>query len=66
MIKRIFDGTNRSRSLHLSNKETKLKNTITTFTNQHKFKKNEDFYKAYKLFFLHNYICLFSYRINHV
>ena len=28
VIKRIFNGTNRSRSLQLSNKETKLKNTI--------------------------------------
>lgn len=28
VIKRIFNGTNRSRSLRLSNKETKLKNTI--------------------------------------
>ena len=28
VIKRIFNGTNRSRSLKLSNKETKLKNTI--------------------------------------
>ena len=28
VIKRIFNGTNRSRSLQLSNKETKLKNTL--------------------------------------
>ena len=28
VIKRIFNGTNRSRSLQSSNKETKLKNTI--------------------------------------
>ena len=28
VIKRIFNGTNRSRTLQLSNKETKLKNTI--------------------------------------
>ena len=28
VIKRIFNGTNRSRSPRLSNKETKLKNTI--------------------------------------
>ncbi|MEE0025929.1 MAG: transposase, partial [Methanobrevibacter sp.] len=28
VIKRISNGTNRSRSLQLSNKETKLKNTL--------------------------------------
>ncbi|MEE0935574.1 MAG: hypothetical protein U0L42_07875 [Methanobrevibacter sp.] len=28
MIKIIFNGTNRSRSIQLSDKETKLKNTI--------------------------------------
>lgn len=46
VIKRIFDGTNRSRSLQLSNKETKLKNTIYNITDQHKFNKNKDFCKA--------------------
>ena len=46
VIKRIFNGTNRSRSLKLSNKETKLKNTIYNIYRLTQINKNEDFYKA--------------------
>lgn len=49
VIKRIFNGTNRSRSLRLSNKETKLKNTIYNIYRSTKFNKNEYFYKAKKV-----------------
>jgi len=43
-----FNETNRSRSLQLSNKKQNSKTQSTTFTDQHKFNKNKDFYNAKK------------------
>ena len=49
VIKRKFNGINRSRNLKLSNKETKLKNVIYNIYQSIQIQLNEDFYKAIKI-----------------
>ena len=48
VIKRLFNGTNRSRTFTISHtKKLNLKTQSTTSTDQHKSTKNEGFYKAF-------------------
>ena len=47
VIKRIFDGTIEAKAYNYQIKKQNSKTQYTTyFTNQHKFKKNENFCKA--------------------
>ena len=45
LIKRIFNGKTEAESKNYQTKKQNSKTQSTTFTDQHKFNKNEDFYK---------------------